>query len=259
MRVIGLCLVIGQLAGGAHASEHGRSLRVEQGRFILQAKHGQHLPDDELVGYQWSAGRGIALRLEAMQDDPYAKEPMTLYTVSFRQGEAETWQPLCDMGPYGLALAVPMAGAFQSDGRYVQSNNGSFGFSCTNGAHVKCLRLGYAPWEQGPSGESLAPYHQACTRMMRADYCGDGRAHTVPGRQLQITDSLTPAPETPFGAFEAIWGEDGAICLARSRVEGAFPLSEIFAHCPALAERSRAECDEQRFESEPEALLMNRS
>ena len=30
--------------------------------------------------------------------------------------------------------------------------------------------------------------HEACVRMVRADYCGDGRSHTVDGMAIDVWD-----------------------------------------------------------------------
>jgi hypothetical protein len=67
--------------------------------------------------------------------------------------------------------------------------------------------------------------HQSCTRMARADYCGDGTSHTREGTWINIWDTL-PAPGPiqrhgllpPLGmVFEAGWNTGGAVCLSRAR------------------------------------------
>ena len=62
---------------------------------------------------------------------------------------------------------------------------------------------------------SLTDYHQACTRMARADYCGDGTPWTVPGTPIDIFDHLSPQIETQETKWpvEAEWTPDGAYCL----------------------------------------------
>jgi len=56
------------------------------------------------------------------------------------------------------------------------------------------MRSGYKPWKV-VNGQSLWAYHQACTRMMRADYCGDGRPHTREGTPIYIDDRLIHNPQ----------------------------------------------------------------
>jgi len=154
---------------------------------------------------------------------------------------------------------VPVPAVWSRDGRYQPLNDGQFTFNCTSGSHVKCLRMGYAPWKTGPGGESLAPFHQACTRMMRADYCGTGQPQTVAGRQIQLFDRRAALPDRLYGRFEAVWGEDGAICLARARVPHQHPLNEVLNACPRLAEIPADQCDPALLQSHPKALFANRS
>lgn len=77
------------------------------------------------------------------------------------------------------------------------------------GAAAKCIDYGYAPWASGsralgktartgvklpvPSEEAARRFHNLCTRVMTADYGGDGRSHTIPGTMIRIFD-LTNIP-----------------------------------------------------------------
>jgi ADYC domain len=71
--------------------------------------------------------------------------------------------------------------------------------------------------------------HWACTRLARADYCGNGVSHTHDGTWVNVWDTL-PAPGPlqrrtkgllglpPTGMlFEAGWNTGGAVCLSRAR------------------------------------------
>jgi hypothetical protein len=87
-------------------------------------------------------------------------------------------------------------------------------FACRTAALAKCVEFGYRPWSV-KSGTSLADHHQACTRMVRADYCGTGQAHTVSGTPVHVLDKLgvqTADPNVPY-VVEAEWGPNGATCL----------------------------------------------
>ena len=96
--------------------------------------------------------------------------------------------------------------------------------------------------------------------MVRADYCGDGTPHTVPGVAIELFDAAgVHAPRDPgYGAFEALWSPAGAVCLARSR-RPQFPLADILRQCPRLAEITPAECTAAALDTTPGALLGNRS
>jgi hypothetical protein len=65
--------------------------------------------------------------------------------------------------------------------------------------------------------------HQACTRMVTADYCGDGTPHTITGRPIEVYDYYNPTvndisadPVAQF--FESEWTPDGANSVGTCRV-----------------------------------------
>jgi hypothetical protein len=77
---------------------------------------------------------------------------------------------------------------------------------------------------------------QTIMRMFAADYCGTGKAFTVPGIRLQWHDHrnwLPYSPETPPLEYdvEARWTPYGAACLAIPRVE-AYPTDDSDAEFP---------------------------
>ncbi len=119
-------------------------------------------------------------------------------------------------GGDGLGLFVP--GVWDETGRHLTSLNAGgrtldATFSCRAGVIAKCALWGYEPWSIG------AELHQACTRMARADYCGDGTAHTEEGTLIDLFDRH--GIQTPVGdarmSFEAGWGPDGATCVSQPR------------------------------------------
>ena len=67
-------------------------------------------------------------------------------------------------------------------------------------------------------GQSLLNYHQACLRMMKADYCGDWTPHTRDGIQVQIDDLLGIQTKisVPELTFEGAWNEPLRSALYRS-------------------------------------------
>src|ERR1041384_6381948 len=81
--------------------------------------------------------------------------------------------------------------------------------------------------------------HWTCTRLARADYCGNGIPHTRDGTMINVWDNLgSPGPlQSPGGplpptrtAFEAGWNTGGAVCLSHARwVQGGMLLA---AACP---------------------------
>src|SRR5207244_16143 len=93
------------------------------------------------------------------------------------------WANVCP----ATGWALPVASVFDSTGfRY--DSSAAFTFSCLDGVIAKCYRWGYKPWKS----QSLKDAHWACTRLARADYCTEGRPHTVTGTLVNVWDSLSP-------------------------------------------------------------------
>jgi hypothetical protein len=150
-----------------------------------------------------------------------------LYDLTYRaQGSAE-WLPYC--GSPGVA-AVPMANYWDPEtGDRIDDPN-VVTFACANAALAKCAILGYRPWAAATSCEgknnkqtcgavSLQDHHQACTRMLRADYCGTGQSRTVDGTAIDVWDDLSPEIQTQFTDWpvEAEWTAEGASCVNFTR------------------------------------------
>jgi hypothetical protein len=189
----------------------------------------------ELVGATWSvdacddagACQTFTYRIASvMQDD--SKNTMLehadnrdiwLYQVEYVAAESGLpfdWKPVCDGGAGAPAVGVFVDGMWRADG--TREDNG-YTFSCLNGVIAKCMRAwGYKPWKTLRSREhgdvSLAGLHQMCTRAARADYCGDGNAHTREGTMVDIFDGyglnvrdprMSFAPESGFDASGARW------------------------------------------------------
>jgi len=70
---------------------------------------------------------------------------------------------------------------------------------------------------------SPATENQSCTRMVTADYCGDGTPHTVTGRPIEVYDYFSPtvndlSPDPVADMFESEWTPDGANSIGTCRV-----------------------------------------
>ena len=139
-----------------------------------------------------------------------------VWLYNFEVEEKGVWQPLCvdpnDVGTQAILLADLWD---EESGAQVSPRpSGAITVACRGAALAKCVEWGYRPWDTR-SGVSLHAYHQACTRAVRADYCGDGTPHTKNGTQIHVKDPLgvqKADPNKPYGV-EAEWGPDGALCL----------------------------------------------
>lgn len=176
-----------------------------------------------------SQGRSVLLKIQDVKRD--AADPageVYLYFV-YQSTPNARWQNLCPRDRDNVAAAIPLSGQWDSRGDRI--DNGKITFACTNSALAKCVRWGYKPWKK-LQGQSLRDYHQACTRMVRADYCGTGVAHTQDGTKIDIYDRLGIQKRTDNSGmkFEAAWNPDGAVAISRTR----FPesLAQIKRECP---------------------------
>jgi hypothetical protein len=212
------------------------NLRVEQGELV--AEQGQvTLRGAALAGAQLQAEvlqpasspeatlvqyRIANIALEDSSYDPTNTGATFLYTLEQWVDDDASWQPVCSPDQDGRQVAIPVAATWNEHGDRVESS-ALFTFGCTTGVIAKCYRWGYRPWLTG-YGEDMAVMHQTCTRMARADYCGDGVPHTQDGTWINNWD-LLPAPGpiqshgvSPLGmVFEAGWDPDGAVCLSHAR------------------------------------------
>ena len=229
------------LAGVAHAQPAAR-LTVEGERFVLVMPDGKRLTSAELVGAQLTTQDGETIRIDAVTP---SKEHPDLLLHSFSSLDAVTgqWTPLCEADAYGRRAGFPVAGRWNKNGHYVKDAKHWF-LTCTSGAQGKCVLWGYDPWGKGPHGEDLTPYYRACQYTVRANYDGQGEAHTKNGATIDVADILDiQKPESrsdPAFAFEAGWGPSGAVCVAMTRWPDLLSIEGLLKSTPRLG----GKCDE---------------
>jgi hypothetical protein len=92
----------------------------------------------------------------------------------------------------------------------------------------------------------MEPYYQACVRMVRADYCGDGVGHTKNGTPIDLFDRIGVQKDEPAEGmgFEAAFGPAGAVCVRHPRWRELVDLDALEAACPRLAGHLGETCDE---------------
>jgi hypothetical protein len=200
-------------------------------------------------------GTAVRIRIASIEADA-GNKAVLLHDFRFVDNDV----PLCTPDPQGRQLGFPLAGRTAADGRFVAAAPGIFELICPSGAQGKCVRFGYHPWENGTDGKSMRDYYNACVRLVRADYCGDGRAYTREGTSIDLWDDRGIQKSESGGdasySFEAAWGPDGAVCVARSRIPDNITLDGLKAACPRLARMPS--CSEATGRTGG-ALLFNRS
>lgn len=164
--------------------------------------------------------------------DPLQTGNTFLYTLAHNVDNTGSWQPACPVDSDGRRAAIPLADTWDTMGTRINSAQ-LFTFGCTTAAIAKCYRLGYRPWVPGYGNLTIT--HWTCTRVLRADYCGDGVSHTLNGTLINVWDNLpSPGPILTQGSsgmtFEAAWNQNGALCLSHARwdLDGAV----VAAACP---------------------------
>ena len=151
---------------------------------------------------------GVTTSQEPGNSDVY------LYSVSSKIGD--TWGPTCGVDATGHAIqAVALAGRWDYRGGVAGGGSkindpNAFTFACVEAPMGKCVIWGYKPW----ASAQASSYHEACYRMVRADYCGNGRSYTHDGKWIDFYDGIGIQFDTePTWTFEAEWTASGARCV----------------------------------------------
>jgi ADYC domain len=230
------------------AAAPGPSLTVEGTAFHVMRPDGTVLAQESLPGTVVVLGDGSGaqrhIRIDGVERD--ARDPageVVLYTLSEQDATTHLWRNACGTDPDGRQLGFPLAGAFTADGRYAPLP-GRILVTCTAGAEGKCVRFGYKPWRTTPEGVSLEPYYQACVRLVRADYGGDGVGHTRNGTPIDLFDRIGIENDeiAPGMTLEAAFGPDGAVCVAHTRLPEVLSMPDLARLYPRLAGHLGADC-----------------
>ncbi len=184
------------LEGWALQGQGAVDVGLADGRLVVR-RDGVELPESLVAGAALLSPVGSQGRFAVR-----AKSATTYEVTVDGQGVCADGEP-----------GVFVLGAFDSSGSF--RPGGAVTYSCASGVVHKCLRWGYTPWSAG------AAAFAACTRLARADYCGDGVSWTRDGTRIDISDfSGVQTAANPEGfSFEAGWAERGAVCVDTPRYQ----------------------------------------
>jgi hypothetical protein len=279
LALITILVAIAPALANAAAAERMTGVAVIGTRFRITGETGRIIEGQALQGATLSvvlAGSQAPRRIRLARIVPDPTDPegeVLLYDMRLLGGNAGT-APLCEDAVDGAPVdgspvdgahwAFPLQGQWDGDGNKI--SDAGFTLTCAADAQGKCVRFGYKPWKTAGDGVSLAGYHQACIRMVRADYCGD-RGTTRNGMLIDFYDRLgiqkrSDTPDDRALPFEAAWNIDGALCVAHTRVPANMTLARLGETCPRLGGRlGTAVCNEPDAVSGRfgDALLFNRS
>lgn len=246
-------------------SSRTNKIEVVGAHFQITRPDGSVVSQAELVGATivLEDDRGNALRLYIADAEPDPADPsheVVLYTLYNQDPVSGDLHSVCLPGPDGVAKAFPLNGTWTQTGEHVPSAT-AFSLTCTAGVIGKCVRWGYKPWKAAKDGTPLWKLHQACTRMARADYCGNGVSHTRNGTPINIFDRIGIQIADPDGSttFEAAWGAEGAICVRKVRIPEEYSIEELERTCPRLKGKVGKQCTEQRALQFENAIIFDRS
>ncbi len=181
-------------------------------------------------------GKSLDLRVDSVaRGTTKANKDIYYYDVSYPTQSG--YRPLCGLDDKGQPVpAIPLRGRWDyregvaGGGDYIK-DKWAFTFACVGHVLAKCAEAGYKPWKKvtvcvkkkGCKKVDLAKHHQACTRMLRADYCGDGTSHTVDNMDVNMYDAMGLRTDSEKWGFEAEWDAKGAICADTSRLPNTPP------------------------------------
>lgn len=224
----------GQNLNGGAINTLGKSLVWAEYRHVKLDNHDElrstELQGSELIGHEHHhtfRGEDFAgARLEGRSDTgrnvklmitdvipPTGGSDVWHYMVEYKDLDHH-WYPLChDANLTGFAaIAVDGWWNYQqgtNHGGDKSVDGDHFTFACPLiGAIGKCVDAGYEPWD-----DALEQDHEACVRLLRADYCGDGISHTTNGALVNIYDNDGIQGDTETWTAEGEWDADGARCI----------------------------------------------
>ena len=200
-------------------------LHAVNGGLILETTTGNTYANDDLVGGVIDIG-GRKLLVESIKHEG----PVVLFGVEVELPEGKR-EEFCNPDPDGNRLALA-----------VEHSDGSVEMVCSSGAMGKCVRWGYAPPVDDSAKSPRRQLYEACVRMVRADYGGDGTSWTRDGTRISFCDALGVYPCPHELELEAAWSDAGAVCVHNPRIEELGSLAELEDRYPRLQEKTGTRC-----------------
>ncbi len=170
---------------------------------VLRAQvQGQLIQGTAFNGSTWSFVSDQSVR-------DFILEEVTIKAMArqYRFVDSITHQSICEPDQHGNDKLRFVPGISIADG-VVNFAPSQLLAACESGAAAKAEALG------DPVGQT--DDFQAGLRLLRADYCADGHAYTTAGTEIYVYEGGMSAP---LQHIEAVWDEDGALCLTEPRSE----------------------------------------
>lgn len=208
---------------------NGTHLVADDGPLPMSDHVGTDAWFDDLILRDPTTGAQVKIRRSELTDSPI---PSTVYVLDYQtanQVGTDEWVNYCGEAEGG---AIPLTGYYNSRRQHVWDPT-RLSFACVDGTARKCNRWGYPAGNAGPADPNWR-YHQACTGMANANYCGTGVPYTREKTPIRIRDEISgygseggpydlthpdPQPGNPDAFYiEAGWLPDGTpLCLSEFR------------------------------------------
>ena len=171
--------------------------------------YGYDDDDDQDDGYDDNAVRNVELWISAYTEVAVNEGLYTFQTLN-EQGQPSF---ICDADAGGSHAAIPVRdiSVNRVTGQITARPKTAY-LACTSGAIGKAITWGYKPWQR-----TLTDFEVA-TRMVRADYCFDGKSWTQDGTVLQVRDVYNINNFVyDTEPTEVVWTKTGVACLTQPR------------------------------------------
>ena len=184
-----------------------------------------------------------------------------MYNLKHYNEDTGQYEWICGTDTSGNPIAaIPLRKSYFLTSGAEAGDPDRFTMSCVNAALGKCVMWGYQVYNQTypetysstTTNRDLALAHQSCQRLVRADYCGDGKSHTANGTPIDVYDTYgIMTPDNLAGnSVEADWKPDGGHCIRHTRwgtadasvTGGLTDIQYIQNNCPTRLAVNDASC-----------------
>lgn len=201
--ITGLTVTTGSLLSGFDSASNQNKVGAQLANTIFD------MDLDEGGGPQAARLKIASVTQSAAQPDVY------FYNVQTETSPG-VWQSACTDAAGNPVEAIALKKHWNLTTAKREELSDAITWACRGAALAKAVEWGYRPWATH-AGVSLEDYHAAAVNMIRADYCGEGVAHTSNGNSIDVADDLGIQVHETAWPIEAKWGPDGAVCLNTPR------------------------------------------
>lgn len=214
----------------------GWSLGVENDEFVVK-RNNTRLKGNQLIGtiilVQAPGGLPIPITILGTQlVDSWAEgaPPVRAYTLVSPDLNVLLHKNVCSgslLDPLTAAATIIGGETYNNDTKTVEPNRaGWFTIACAGSAAAKMKLMGYSPQTEfdGTGAPSTVAQRNATLKMITADYCGEGESYTENGTPVVWNNQAGSVDSSSWhtpGLVEAVWNDEGAVCLGSTRLADA--------------------------------------